>query len=184
MFVRCTIYEIWISSLCRFGVNQPFCYVVCEHLHNLEEGASCLTVFCFRVESLLTTSLWNLNYHQADKNWVKTIIKAFYNFFHECTNSKRIILKTRPDFLTSFNGHHRWPSYAVLEDDQGLKLKLIMLTVQWKSVLATMDPEVIEETRYHLMTGCLVQDCYLKKLVQAGRVKNTTIYRSDFATKV
>ena len=53
MFVRCTVYEIWISLLCCFGVDQPFCYVVCEHLHNLEEGASCLTVFCFRVESLL-----------------------------------------------------------------------------------------------------------------------------------
>ena len=52
MFVRCTIYEIWISSLCCFGVNQPFCYVVFEHLHNLEERASCLAVFYFRVESL------------------------------------------------------------------------------------------------------------------------------------
>ena len=52
MFVSCTIYEIWISSLCCFGVNQPFCYVVFEHLHNLEERASCLAVFYFRVESL------------------------------------------------------------------------------------------------------------------------------------
>ena len=53
MFLRCTIYEIWINSLCRFGVNRTFYYVVCEHLHNLEEGAQRLTVFCFRVESLI-----------------------------------------------------------------------------------------------------------------------------------
>ena len=53
MFQRSTIYEIWNNSLCRFGVNPTFWYVVCEHLHNLEEGVSCLTVFCFRIESLL-----------------------------------------------------------------------------------------------------------------------------------
>ena len=35
MFVRCTIYEIWISSFCHFGVDQSFCHVECEHLHNL-----------------------------------------------------------------------------------------------------------------------------------------------------
>ena len=52
MFVRCTIYKIWISSFCHFGVDQPFYYVVCEHLHNLEEGASCLTLFCYRLGSL------------------------------------------------------------------------------------------------------------------------------------
>ena len=52
MFVKCIVYETWISSLCCFGVNQPFCYVVFEHLHNLEERASCLAVFYFRVESL------------------------------------------------------------------------------------------------------------------------------------
>ena len=25
-------------EFCHLGVDQPFCYVVCEHLHNLEEG--------------------------------------------------------------------------------------------------------------------------------------------------
>ena len=45
----------WISSFCCVGVDQPFCYVVRGHLHNLEEWASCLTVFCFRVESLVLT---------------------------------------------------------------------------------------------------------------------------------
>ena len=53
MFVKFTVYEVWISSLCYFGVDQPFCYVVCEHLHNLEEGVNCLTVFCFRVKFLI-----------------------------------------------------------------------------------------------------------------------------------
>ena len=37
----------------HFGVGQPFCHVVCEHLHNLEEGASCLTLFCYRLGSLV-----------------------------------------------------------------------------------------------------------------------------------
>ena len=40
-------------SFCHFGVNQPFCYVVCEHLHNVDEGASYLTLFCYRPVSLL-----------------------------------------------------------------------------------------------------------------------------------
>ena len=35
-----------------FWRRSTFFYVVCEHLHNLEEGASGLTVFFFRVESL------------------------------------------------------------------------------------------------------------------------------------
>jgi hypothetical protein len=54
MFLRCTIYDIWINSSCRFNVNGTFWYVVCEHVHNLEEGGSCLTVFCFRIETLPT----------------------------------------------------------------------------------------------------------------------------------
>ena len=53
MFVRCTVYEICISSLCCFGVDQPLCCVVYGHLHNLKEEASCLTLFHFRVESLV-----------------------------------------------------------------------------------------------------------------------------------
>ena len=41
----------------HFGVNQPFCYVVCEHLHNVDEGASYLSLFCYRPVSLLRTVL-------------------------------------------------------------------------------------------------------------------------------
>ena len=52
MFVRCTVYEIWFFSFCHFGVHQPFCYVVCEHLHNVDEGASYLPLFCYRPVSL------------------------------------------------------------------------------------------------------------------------------------
>ena len=37
----------------HFGVNQPFCYVVCEHLHNVDEGASYLSLFCYRPVSLV-----------------------------------------------------------------------------------------------------------------------------------
>ena len=40
-------------ELIHFGVDQPFCYAVCEHLHNLEEGASYLTLFWFRPGSLV-----------------------------------------------------------------------------------------------------------------------------------
>ena len=54
MFVRFTVFEVKISPLRRFDVNQPFWYVVCEHLHNLEDGAPCLNVFCFRVGLSLT----------------------------------------------------------------------------------------------------------------------------------
>jgi len=53
MFLGCTVYEIWINSLCHFGVHRTFCYVVCEHLHNLNEGSSCLTLFCSRGDSLV-----------------------------------------------------------------------------------------------------------------------------------
>ena len=56
MFVRCTVYEIWFFfSFCHFGVDQPFCYVVCEHLHNVDEGASYLSLFCYRPVSLPTS---------------------------------------------------------------------------------------------------------------------------------
>ena len=40
-------------SLCRFVADQPFCFVVCEHLQNVDEGASCLTLFYFRPGSLV-----------------------------------------------------------------------------------------------------------------------------------
>ena len=39
-------------SFCHFGVDQTFCYVVCEHLHNMGEGASYLSLFCYRPVSL------------------------------------------------------------------------------------------------------------------------------------
>ena len=44
-------------SFCHFGVDQPFCYVVCEHLHNVDEGASYLSLFCFRSVSLISVVL-------------------------------------------------------------------------------------------------------------------------------
>ena len=40
----------------NFGVDQPFCYVVCEHLHNVDEGASYLSLFCYRPVSLTRTT--------------------------------------------------------------------------------------------------------------------------------
>ena len=45
---------------CHFGVDQPFCYVVCEHLHYVDEGASYLSIFCYRPVSLLVTGLLSL----------------------------------------------------------------------------------------------------------------------------
>jgi hypothetical protein len=36
----------------HFGVDQPFCYVVCEHLHNVDEGASYLLVSSVTGQSL------------------------------------------------------------------------------------------------------------------------------------
>ena len=36
----------------NFGVDQPFCYVVFEHLHNVDERASYLSLFCYRPVSL------------------------------------------------------------------------------------------------------------------------------------
>ena len=70
MLVRCTIYEIRISSFCHFGVNQPFCCVH-THLHNLEEGLSCSTLFCYRVG--FTNGRQNSNNHLV-----------FQKYFH-CT---------------------------------------------------------------------------------------------------
>ena len=52
MFVRCTVYEIWFFFILLFGVHQLFCYVVCEYLHNVDEAASYLPLFCYRPVSL------------------------------------------------------------------------------------------------------------------------------------
>ena len=50
MFVRCTIYEIWISSFCHFGVNQQFCYVVTDELFQNSNERLRNSTFCRHIE--------------------------------------------------------------------------------------------------------------------------------------
>ena len=71
MFDRCIIYEIWISSFCDFCVDQHFCYVECEHLHNLEERASCLTLFCYRLGYL---DPWTFLHTHTCKNLIPMVV--------------------------------------------------------------------------------------------------------------
>ena len=56
---------IWINFMCRFCVDWTFWYVVCDHLYNLKEGASYLTVLCFRIESLPTITKCEMLIAQA-----------------------------------------------------------------------------------------------------------------------
>jgi len=46
MFVRCTVYEIWFNSLCRFCVNRTFCYVVWVSNQKLNEQSVCSRLAC------------------------------------------------------------------------------------------------------------------------------------------
>ena len=46
MFVRCTVYEIWFNSLCRFCVNRTFSYVVWESNQKLDEQSVCSRLVC------------------------------------------------------------------------------------------------------------------------------------------
>ena len=55
MFVRCTIYEIWINSFWLFWCWSTFLLCcVWASAYNLEEGASYLTLFWYRPGSLVT----------------------------------------------------------------------------------------------------------------------------------
>ena len=48
------MHRLWnmIFFILLFGVHQLFCYVVCEYLHNVDEAASYLPLFCYRPVSL------------------------------------------------------------------------------------------------------------------------------------
>ena len=81
-------------SFCHFGVHQPFCYVVCEHLHNVDEGASYLPLFCYRPVSLITSvcrqnkKTLKVLYLNIFHNWLNSgIIK---NVFFSCTELKEV----------------------------------------------------------------------------------------------
>ena len=66
-------------SFCHFGVDQPFCYVVCEHLHNVDEGASYLSLLCYRPVSLTKTTFFKQILALPSKSGlIKKEIQALY----------------------------------------------------------------------------------------------------------
>ena len=98
MFVRCTVYEIgFFFSFCHFGVDQPFCYVVFEHLYNVDEGASYLTLFCYRPVSLVDPIRieggGGINSYPSILHWIKQI-------YILCCTQIECNCKLRPPFAS------------------------------------------------------------------------------------
>ena len=71
MFVRCTVYEIWFFFILPFWCRSTFLFknVVFEHLHNLDEGVSYLTFFCYRPVSLDETTKFIFFSLKNNKLW-------------------------------------------------------------------------------------------------------------------
>ena len=60
-----------IFFILLFGVHQLFCYVVCEYLHNVDEAASYLPLFCYRPVSLTQCIYHNLTKFQLFQGEIK-----------------------------------------------------------------------------------------------------------------
>ena len=67
--------HLWINSFCHFGVDQPFCYAVCEHLHSLKEGNRLVNTL---VVSAAHRSLFSFGYRNEQLNTAQEISEWKY----------------------------------------------------------------------------------------------------------